>query len=359
MEFDRKTVLSTLDVVKLAVDTQDFVPVLSHFCFDGRNVTAYNDFIAIRAKLRTSFSLALKASTLLSLLGSIGADKISLGQSKKTVFLKSGNPRVGVRARLPYISPEDFIFKWPKPSKRSIEDLSEKTAAQFFKALQLCLVSVGQQNPNQMGITLDKRKDRLYFYSTNNSAISRYHMPFEKSSEDMSNVVFSTQFCQGLLKAYAAYGDQGVSFSITKGYCIFFFGEECAVYGKLVNNPDPYDFEDIISKHTKNWRKKRQKVPPNFAEIFDRSLLVLQRDLQKLVSLEVLGNTVSVEASSSLGKVKSSAVFPKTFLDDKTLSIDAEFAAKAASSCEQVFFGEGAVVFSKGNYTHLVSTHAG
>ena len=71
MKFKREKLLGILELAKLGIDQREFIPILSHFCFSGRHVTAYNDFIGIRMTCKTNFACALQADTFLKLLGSV------------------------------------------------------------------------------------------------------------------------------------------------------------------------------------------------------------------------------------------------------------------------------------------------
>jgi len=113
MKFNREELLQKLNVAKLAIDQREFIPIFAHFCFQGKSVTAYDDFIGIQVKLHSNFACALQASTLLQLLNSVSSNEIDLGFTDQLVFFKSGKPRTGVRARLPYMSESEFFFQWP------------------------------------------------------------------------------------------------------------------------------------------------------------------------------------------------------------------------------------------------------
>lgn len=356
MMLNRQELVDALDVAKLAVDTRDFIPILSHFCFNRKHVTAYNDFIGIKVAFPSKLNLALQAQTLMRLLNSVTEEEIYIGEAKKTVFFRVGpKSRPKVRARLPYLGSEDFFFRFPSMRSLTGVELTEAQAEKFFKGLRLCLNSVGDQMPNQMGITLHEKK-RLYMYSTNNKAISKYHMVPIGNEGTTSPIILPTLFCQALLKGESVYGTEGCKFTVGKDFAVMQFGDECSMYGKLVNNKDPLDFEKVISQHTKGWKDGKQKVPEGFHELFDRALLMLGNELHKVVEVKAERQTVTVEGQSSLGGVKSSADFGRE-LGYKEVIIDAELVKKAADTCSEFFMGDGALVFSQPNYMHLVSTH--
>jgi len=356
MIFNRESMLESLDVAKLAIDQREFIPILAHFCFQGKSVTAYNDFIGIQVAFQTNFVCALQANILLRLLNSVDTADVEIGFTDQRVFFKSGKSRTGVRARLPYMEEEDFFFKWPNLKRLSSYKLSKAQAASMFTGLELCLSSVGDQTPAQMGITLGHKEGRLRMYSTNNKAISTYSM--KDWGEGFDNKILSTIFCKALLKARATFGDKNVTFAMADDFVVVSFGDACKVYGKLVNNKDPLDFEKVIDAYVpKEYKTKRQEIAPGLAEGFERALLMLSTDLTKAVTVTLDLKTVTVEAKSPLGKLKSGAKFSKEFKRDK-FNVDAELACKAIAGASHVYFGKGVIIFSKGLYMHLLGTQA-
>lgn len=356
MKFMREELVDILDVAKLGIDARDFIPILSHFCFNGKTVTAYNDFVGVEVACKTNFSLALQANTLMKLLSSVSSSEVEIGFAKTAVFFKSGAARTGVRARLPYMGEEDFLFKWPNTKRLNKWGFSEAHAEKFFLGLQACLSSVGDQMPAQMGVTLNETAKSFAMYSTNNKAISKYTMALPKAPLGVKNIILPTVFCQAVLKGYQTYGLKDVVFMAAKDYVIVEFGDQCRMYGKLVSNKDPLDFEAVIKEHlAKDYKANTHKVPKNFTQTFERALLMLSNDLHKVVNVTTIQNTMTVEAKSPLGKVKSSAVFKKN-LPKKDVGVDAELAVKAAADCTTVYFGKRVIVFGKGTHLHLLST---
>lgn len=354
MIFDREKMLQALEVAKLAIDQREFIPILAHFCFQGKSITAYNDFIGIQVAFQTNFVCALQANILLSLLNSVESKEVDIGFTDQRVFFKSGKARTGVRARLPYMEEEDFFFKWPNMRRLNKHELTKSQAAKFFEGLELCLSSVGDQTPAQMGITLGHKDGQLRMYSTNNKAISTYSM--KDWGEGFDNKILSTTFCKALLKARDAYGEKHVNFSMADDFVLVCFGHNCKVYGKLINNKDPLDFEKVINAYVpKEYKTKRQEIAAGLEDGFNRALLILSHDLSKMVTVGLDLKTVTVEASSPLGKLKSGAKFAKEFKRDK-FSVDAELACKAIAGASHVYFGKQAIIFSKGSYMHLLAT---
>jgi len=355
MKFNREELLGKLDVAKLAIDARDFIPILSHFCFHGKTVTAYNDFIGIRVKCSTNFTLALQANTLLRLLSSVHTEEVDIGFSKNAVFFKAGAARTGVRGRLPYMGEDDFLFKWPNLKRLGMHQFKAKQAERFFNGLELCLSSVGDQMPSQMGVTLNHKGKLLCMYSTNNKAVSKFST-MALTNAGVENIILPTVFCQALLKGAQTYGYDDVGIQVAKDFFVVSFGYECKIYGKLVSNKDPLDFEKVLAAHLeKGYKDKIRKLPKNFLEIFERALLILSNDLLKQVRVQLELNTLTAEAKSSLGKVKSSAVFKKN-LPAKAFSVDAELVVKAVEQCNSVYFGKRVVVFVNDTYMHLLAT---
>ena len=357
MDFEREKLKEALDVAKLAIDQREFIPILSHFCFSGKMITTYNDMIGIQVAFKTNFVCALQANVLLRLIDSVSSKNIAIGFGDKTVYFKSGLPRKGVRARLPFMGEDDFFFKLPNMKRLDTFSLSEKQAGSFFNGLKLCLSSVGDQQPIQMGVTLTGIKSNMFLYSTNNKAISRYVMKL--SLECFKDDILPTSFCNAVIKASEIYGTDNVSVSKGKEFVIITFGDRCKVYGKLIRNKDPLDFEKVVKQHLpENYKGSKQKLGKDFSESFQRALIILGAEISKLTLVTIDWKVVTVEARSSAGKLKSSSEFRKTFgkgFLNGEFRVDAELALKALENADYVCFGKNSIIFSKGSYMHLLS----
>lgn len=360
MDFNREKFKEALDVAKMAIDQREFIPILSHFCFSGKNITAYNDMIGIQVAFKTNFVLALQANVLLRLMGSVTSKDVSIGFGDRTVYFKSGKARTGVRARLPYMEEGDFFFKLPNMKRLKTTELTQKQSSSFFNGLKLCLSSIGDQQPIQMGVTLTETKSKLFFYSTNNHAISRYFMTLSLGCFD--NDILPTSFCNAVIKGSEVYGTKEVSISKGKEFVIVTFGKKCKIYAKLIRNKDPLDFEKVVQQHLPdNYKTNKQKLPTEFADSFQRALIILGTELSKLAIVGIDSNVITVEARSPMGKLKSSAEFKKSFgkgFLKGEFRADAELALRALEHAESICFGKNSIIFFKGAYMHLLGTQS-
>ena len=214
MDFNREKFKDMLDVAKIAIDQRDFIPILSHFCFSGSTMTAYNDLLGIRIPCKTNFVCALQANTLLQLINSTQAEIISIGFTANTAYLKTGKPRKGMRARLPYMGEDDFFFKWPNIKRLEKYKLTELQLKSFINGLQLCLSSVGDQHLTQMGIVISSLSRDVVLNSTNNKAISRY--AFRANMNWFNKDILPESFCKAIIKACEVYGTEEVEIRTAK-----------------------------------------------------------------------------------------------------------------------------------------------
>lgn len=354
MEFNREEFKGMLDVAKIAIDQRDFIPILSHFCFSGTQLTAYNDLLGIQIPCKTNFVCALQAVPLLQLINSTTAETIEIGFTSNTAYLKTGRPRKGMRARLPYMGKDDFFFKWPNAKRLDAFTLNKKQTLSLIKGLKLCLSSVGDQHLTQMGIVIRGNKSTVILNSTNNKAISRYS--FRGNLDCFDNDILPESFCKAIIKASETYGSDELEIRKGKDFVLVEFGKRCRIYSKLINNKDPLDFEKVIAEHLPADHKKEvHKFDGELEESFRRALIILSNELTKTVTVQLDGKLATVEARSSIGKLKSSATFPKN-LGKFAFRIDAEFVVKALETTDSIYFGKKAVVFFKGGYMHLLAT---
>lgn len=357
MEFNRAELLETLDVAKLAIDSREFIPILSHFCFNKKYVTTYNDRIGIRIALKTNFSVALQAETLLKLVNSVSSEVVQVGFADKSVYFKSGAVRKGVRARLPYMNEEDFFFKWPNMKRLDLQKLDAGTAETFFRGLQLCLSSVGEQDPTQMGVTLTSKKGGMLLHSTNTKSISRFF--FKNSVTSFKDDILPTDFCKALIKGWSVYGSEDVSIAKDRDSVLVRFGSHCVMYAKLISNKDPLNFEKVIKEYVPaGFKKEMQKWHEDFPEALQRAQIMLRADLDDLCRMHVDRALITIETKGPTGKLRSSAEFDDIVCKEDnrhSFSADIGLMLKAVENTSHLYVAKKCLVFSDGNYMHLVS----
>lgn len=363
MEFNREELLAKLNIASLAVHSQDFIPILAHFCFDGKYVTAYDDVIAIRIPCGSNFACALEADTILKLLNKVPSEEITLAFTpEKIMFFRAKSGGTGTRVRLPFIDEENFIFKFPNLKAASGAKLSDAVAEQFFTGIQCCLTSIGDSShhPAAMGITLDYDNEEglLYLYSTNDKSISRYEVKKWPLME-IRKIILPTSFCKAILKASEEYGCEEVKIYVGKGYAIVTFAGSCRMYCKLVNNKDPLDFEDIIRKHLpRSYAEESKPIPDELIDVFDRSLIILSPNLNKFVKVVVSMKKLTITAESKLGRMKDTAHFRKSWgREEISYYIDTNLVLDAlkGSDLYKMHITDLVTIFIGEDYLHLIA----
>ena len=109
---------------------QDFIPILQHFWFRPNSVMAYNDIQAVRLMLDTGLNCAVPGKLLGKLLGTISHEEIDLKLNQFGTELLIGYGKN--QAKLPALSPNEFVFEMPDPTGISIT-LNDEVKLGFSK----------------------------------------------------------------------------------------------------------------------------------------------------------------------------------------------------------------------------------
>lgn len=139
--------LFALKLAQPCVVGVDFIPVLQHFCFDKKQVFAFDEISAIVVSLKTDLHCGVRADTLLQL-AALGAEDVTLTQGEDKVEFVSGS----TTATLPMLPPDEFAFKDPGVPK----GVSFNLTNDLFTALQICAAGVGKDphHREQTGVLL-------------------------------------------------------------------------------------------------------------------------------------------------------------------------------------------------------------
>ena len=192
-QFDKAALSEVLQLARPALSKQSFVPVLSHFCFTGSEVVAYNDLSAVIVPLTTEFQGALPGELLIKAVTSLTGQTATLVEVEGEVLVSGGKSRF----KLPKMATKDFIFTSARMLSGGV--LSRITVNQtFLKGLERCLISVSNDpsHPAQMGVTFAATADTAWLYATDNHTISRASLEGVAHSVPADEfIILPTFFC--------------------------------------------------------------------------------------------------------------------------------------------------------------------
>jgi hypothetical protein len=314
IKLERPKLLDKLQIVAPALATT-VVESTQLLCFDGKNVTAYNDHIAIRVKFASEFVGCVNGTLLLALLGSSDADHIRIDSNGKEMELKTAISRFHLALK----PVESFTFKMPENAGDEIDVTTELT-----DAVKLCLLSVGTDAniADQLGITFIAGKAIIDLYATDNKTITHARVIPDTKLENAfyDRCIVPKEFCEQLAQA-----PEGTVLKIGNRHCRFATKEK-TVIGSLVHSKSPYDFEATIKRHMSK-TAQFETLPEKLKEALGRAVILSKASPQEVPTrARVVNEILTLETKSEVGVVTDSLDFAVSNLET---SFDADLLLRA------------------------------
>lgn len=353
MKNNRQDLLDALNLAKPALAVQEFIPVLTHYCFDRATVSAFNDVLAIQLAVDSDLHCAIHGATLQKILAKMDGEVVELVQGESEVAIKSGKDGRS-QIRLPIIDKSQFLFDIPAAEPKA----SFKLSKDFLKAMALTLKTVGSNagHPQELGVTLGLDGEMVDLYSTDNVTISAGSAKVSKVAGKLdSAVILPTPFCETLLAMASAIGDDEIMLEFGEGYVLADLTGDDLVFSRLVDQTEPYDFESIISNHVpEDAEAQAFTIPTQFLGTMGRASILMSSDTDKEVKINLEGNKLLISGKGKLGELDDSIALEEEH-DPASFHIDPIFVERGAAMCEKMAFLEHSVVFFSHNFLHMVS----
>lgn len=335
----RTDFLKILDICKPALSSQDFIPVLTNFCFtDGGTVYAYNDVIGIETDCDIGFVGGIKGVLLLQLLSKSKAKELHFIDDSGTLKIKAARSEFEFQ----HIPEEDFIFDYPDfddtPSIQVTEELLE--------GITRCLIAASDNPmlPTRAGITLIPGDQGLTLYATDGFSMASYLCDDDVTGFD--HVIFPNQFCQQLIRLGKMHKEGGTVY-IGKRSVLADFGGT-TLFSKLLTTEDPLDFEKVFGNHWEDAEGKMMSLPKTFHLGLDRACTILSSDtnaIDKLTKLEVEDGILMLVTKTEHGKVEDTFDLPKT-KRHLVKTTNPSYLLRAIPYVSQISFGPESIVMS-------------
>jgi hypothetical protein len=246
MRVARALVLAVLEAASPALGTtRNLVPGLSHFWFDGRRVTAFNDVLGIRVPFISDFSGGVEGDRLLGLLKNSTARNVTLEASKsgKTLNVEFGGTAVLLPMRPIYESL--FHEEFPTGDERMVSQA-------FIDALKLTMLSCVSKklaSPAERGVTLIQAGTAIDAFTTDEATVSWARIKKCSLFDTIPNrAIWPREFCDYFIRHFS----HGVSVVMTDD-AVFCAGDSeqmaVTVYAKLVDDNSPVDFPRFVSDY--------------------------------------------------------------------------------------------------------------
>lgn len=348
---NREELLHKLDVARPGLSNRDFIPVLTHFCFtSGKSVLTYNDLIAIRVPCSAPIDGAVKGTLLLSLLGSIDAEDVTISQDDRHVNLKAGKSEMN----LPYLPPSDFLFSFPRYDKHTPLPFDEARK----KHLDRCLLTCGVDTSlaQYMGVTINVGQS-MSMYSTNGRSVTAYRGDQGVSVENNHPItdrpiILPLEFCKVVSDVWSEFGDGQFWFDANLGFVVASF-DGCEVFSKLSNVPPP-DFEGVISQHMKGVQQP-VPIPKGFSNALHRASVIAATEHSR-ARMVIQSETMYITAQSSYGKVDDALTVKGH--PDITVDFDPSVVRMVLDDMESLYVVDKAIYITDGEVDHLVANYS-
>ncbi len=348
----RTELIDILNTAKLGLTTRDFIPILSHFCFDGETVLAYDDVIAIQLPCDIPIQGAIRGELLLSLLSKSVGDEVHCKQKGKKVSITiDGNEKI----ELPTLPMEDFLFEFPDTSGLQRIPLTQK----FINGFKHCLLSASSDtsSPERMGVTLSFKK-KIEMYSTDNVTISRFLVG--KDAGELSNIgvmILPVEFCKALVDiASGMEDDPELLIGDDWGWVVVDMGDWGQLYSRLGSASAPMDYTKIINPYIKQVRGKTYAdVPEYFPNLVRKALPFLNEESDGTCSIDVKDNELTVSVTTSYGNF-SQPVELDSDVDDVSIKVEPALLDRIIDDCASFYILGDCIIFkNRKGFMHLVA----
>jgi len=329
---ETKSLTVYLNLLSPAMHSQNFVPVLTHFCFTKDLVYAYDDRTAIVCAHGSDFECAIPGRALLDLLDG-ASDGFTLEQKGAEAVLTDK----GSIMRLPTLSKSDFVFEVPKDKPIASYALTEA----LVRALETAAANANREaiRPNLMGVTLVADTRRLLMYGTDNVTLTRVTAPAKRGGD--VSAILARESCDLIVKTWNDLREANVraTFSIGKHTALVEYEAEeyppIALYAKLIQ-AEPQDFERTLVDHSKG--AEYVDVNDELRKAVRRANVVNGDEIEKRCTLEPQDNFIDVSAKGPLGELKARVRCKGVGAGDP-YPVNPELLARALDHCSRIGFG--------------------
>lgn len=292
---NRTELLGILKECEPALATNDLVPVLQNFLFDGKNVLAHDGIVMLSKPTDFLPGLGANGKLLLQWLAASRSLMIEADTGEDEVTLKAGRSKL----RLPIITSDDFSFEMPKKKARAEFSLDGK----LLKALRAVAVCMGSDpaHPWRLGITSIFGKGSVTFFSTDNIAASRAKVKM-KGTEAIPPAVLPYRFVELLLSLVRAKGD--CTLRIGSDWVEGRFSDGLRLWTKTHGEAEPRNYESTFEMVEDSLPKKLVEIPKGFRDCIGRMLVVLAHGQDKYAKALVAKGKLRLTAESAAGEIR-------------------------------------------------------
>lgn len=332
---NRVELVTKLEIVSRALSDNDLVPIFKCFCFDGKNVSAYNDAIGIVAECQTDEAFAVNGQTLLGLLKNSQGEEVTLHLEDEDTVVKAGKSTF----RLPYQIKDEFLFVEPDLEEFNVKLLP--VLSDMLKGMEACLLTSSRDTTQTalMGLCLSGGS---IFYSCDGDALSRYTTPF-KANPKIPSFILPNSFCEAVIKTASDSQSEVTSIILNKDWAKATLASGYVIYGRLIETDTPLDHEAEI-KNTLKLEPTFVKVPAGLNEALSRARVVADHESAKTV-FTIKGGWLRLLTDTHTGVVRDTIAMKHSEIE---VNVSAALIQRAISLCDEMAVLENCCAFRSG-----------
>ncbi len=320
----------TLELVSLGLADTNLVPVFQCFCFRGGNALSYNDQIGIIASSSVNEEFAIHGKTFLGLLRNSSAENLEFKLNGNEVTIKADRSTF----KLPFLPAEDFIFEEPEISKGA-----SVTTINILEGLKCCLTTVSkdQAQPALMGVYLNSGR----LYGCDGDAVTKVELGGDTGAD---SCILPNAFCHAVLRVSEETKCTTGLLTFDKDWACVDFENDYTIYGRLIQNDSPIDFDALIEKTIKD-KLTFVPVPVGLDEALARSQVIADIETAPTV-FTVEANRLKLLTDARAGTVRESLSMGGH--PDVQVALSAEMVQRCINLCDEICLMKNCLVGRKG-----------
>ncbi len=348
----RSDLVARLKLAKPALATREIMPILTHFLFDGKRVTAYNDEIGLRLPCPVPFEGMVRGDLLIDLLDSSRAKEVEFEPAETEVLIKAASARMTV----PLATGGEELFAFPEIKKGT--EVENITA--FLDAIDQVLPFVGANAvvPEQMGVTVSGAKGGgVSFWATNGATIAEAACDAPLGA---LRAILPVEFCRQLISLWKV--AQGGKLVITGEFALASVNHPLGtveLFSRIVDCPQPIDIAGKIADVLpKGFEKLVVDIPARMEMILARAIIIGgQKNATMQVTAREDGKIEFVTKAEGRGEARDVAV-PETGHEPIAVALDPNDIKRGLGYCDLMLLTERCLILtdSKTGFLYLVAT---
>jgi DNA polymerase III sliding clamp (beta) subunit (PCNA family) len=339
--------IEALQLCRPSLLSLDFVPVLTHFCFTGKTVYAYNDSTAVVVDFPSGLNFLVHGETLLKLVSTFDPDKeVGFEPKAESVLIKCGKAKIEL-AKMNLSDRKDFAFSSPDIAPAHEFEIEDTFSIALTKALETVLNDAHRRA--LMGALLDVTSGKVNIYTSDNVCITWTEVKTEVKGK--GRYLISKLFCDQLLALQGKLGNGKLALS--DSWAIAYF-DGVTLYGKNIpETPMRLDLiiGDLLQKcDERSWATNSSKL----SSILQRASIISGES--KSCTFSRTGKVLKVTAKGDKGELEETLELKTEGSQEIEVLIDPDVLKKALDHAE--FFGiteKGLLAFGN-SYVRGVAT---